>query len=122
MNKSKLSMPAKLRKKMNKEIRSGVPTPESRVTSDDIKAGQLLSRYPAKIQKKDLSLLKSFEKIMDVKKKKKLAKHSKRTTPGMVPSGSAPKNIHVEGRRWIKTLGKQTLAKNKIMNRRKGPK
>lgn len=115
-------MPAKLRKKMNKEIRSGVPTPESRISSDNIKAEQLLSRYPAKIRKKDLSILKSFEKIVDIKKKKKTAKHSKRTTPGTIPSDSTPKNIHIEGKRWIKTLQKQTLAKNKIINRRKGSK
>jgi len=125
MNKSKLSMPLKARKKMNKEVKSSALTPEPKLNSDDIKAKQLLSSYPAKVRKKDLSLLKSFEKTFEVKKKKQLRKQSKRTTPGLVFSHSAPKHVHVEGERWIQTRIKQTRAQNTILNRKvakKGPK
>lgn len=118
MNRSKLPMPAKMRKKMNKEIRASAETPAPKLNSNDIKAGQLLSRYPAKIKKKEASILKSFEKTIDTKKKKQAAKHSKRTTPGTVPSDSPPKIVHVEGKRWIQTIEKQTQAQKKVFNRR----
>jgi hypothetical protein len=50
--------------------------------------------------------------------KKGSKKESKRTTPGPIPVGAAPKNAHVEGERWIKTTGKQILAKEKILRRK----
>lgn len=118
MNRSKLPMPAKARKKMNKEIKAATQTPEPKLNSNDIRAKELLSRYPAKVKKKNLPLLESFEKTLDLKKKKSGSKQSKRTTPGRVLSDSAPKNVHVEGKRWAQTLEKQTRAQNKVFVRK----
>lgn len=115
-------MPARLRKKMNKEIRTAIPSSEPKISSENTQAEQLLSRYPEKIKKKEISILHSFEKNIATKKAKKNAKHSKRTTPGLVPSTSSPKIVHAEGKRWIQTLEKQTLAKNKVFNRKMGKK
>jgi len=113
MNRTKRPMPAQLRKKMNKEIRSAVPAKPVRPTSDDIKADDLLSRYRGKTKKKGSSALNSLIHNIADKKKKRAAKHSKRTTPGLVDLQSPPAEAHVEGKRWIKTIQKQNAANNK---------
>ncbi len=118
MNKSKLQVPAHFRKKMNKAIRSAVPSREPKVTSDDIKAKALLSRMPPKIRKKDAAFLISVEKMIETKLTKRGAKHSKRTTPGTVDNASPPRHAHMENERWIKSLGRQTTVKNKALNRK----
>jgi hypothetical protein len=118
MNKSKHPLPAKVRKKMVKEIRSAFPTREPKITSDDITATQVLSRYPQKIRRRGANLLNSFEKEIIVKTKKRVAKHSKRTTPGFVDKKSPPHHAHVENERWIRSLESQTLNKNKIFTRK----
>ncbi len=117
MNKPKHQTTNRLKKKMNKEIRASVLQPDPVPTSDHIKAGQLLSRLPKKVQKKDQSLLKSLNKNLAIQKKKKRAPHSKRTTPGTVDEQSPPHIIHVEGKRWIKTLNQQAQAKKKVIRR-----
>jgi len=111
-------MSARLRKKMNKELRSAKPQSEREITSDHIKPAALLSRLPLKLRKKEESLLTSFEKKISLQKKKRSAPHSKRTTPGTVDATSPPHIIHVEGGRWMQTLQKQTLNQNKNLTRK----
>jgi hypothetical protein len=116
MNKTKRSMPAKLRKKMNKELRSATNQPDSVLKSDRITPQDLLSRLPLKVRKKEEALVKSAAKNIAIKKAKAKAPHSKRTNTGGGVK-SSPQIIHIEGKQWIKTLGKQTQAKRKVMTR-----
>jgi hypothetical protein len=118
MHKPKHQLTNRAQKKMNKEVRSSAIQPDPIKRSNDIKAEDLLSRYPKKIQKKEESFLKSINKNIAIKKKKETSPHSKRTAPGLVDETSPPHIIHVEGRRWIKTAEQQILAKNKISTRR----
>jgi hypothetical protein len=117
MNKSKRPMTAQLRKKMKKEVRSGALQPEPTLRSDTIKAGDLLSSLRPKAQKKGKAALKSIEKNLSEKKKKKSARHSRRATAATVDAKSAPQSVHIEGKRWIKSLKQQTSAKRKVMTR-----
>jgi hypothetical protein len=117
MNKSKQSMPARARKKMKKELRSAANLPDSVLKTDRNTPKALLSRLPAKKQKKELAALKAFEKNIAIKKAKQKAPHSKRTNTGLIDVQSPPQIVHIEGKRWIKTLGKQTQAKRKVMTR-----
>ena len=118
MNKSKHPMTAKLRKKMNKELKTATRKPEPVLRTDVITPQELLSRIPPKARKKEASLQKSFEKTIITKKKKQKAHTSKRTTPGSIEEKSSPQIVHVEGKRWIKTLAKQNLTKRKILIKR----
>jgi hypothetical protein len=110
-------MPARARKKMKKELRSAANLPDSVLKADRNTPKALLSRLPAKEQKKEISALKAFEKNIAIKKAKQKAPHSKRTNTGLIDVKSPPQIVHIEGRRWIKTLGKQTQAKKKVMTR-----
>ncbi len=117
MNKSKQPMPARARKKMKKELRSAAGLPDSVLQTDRNTPGTLLSRLPPKQRKKEESLLKSFKKNVAIKRAKQKAPHSKRTNTGLIDVQSPPQIVHIEGKRWIKTLGKQTQAKRKVMTR-----
>jgi hypothetical protein len=117
MNKAKQSMPARARKKMKKELRSAANLPDSVLKTDRSTPKALLSRLPAKEQKKEAAALKAFEKNIAIKKAKLKAPHSKRTNTGLIDVKSPPQIVHMEGKRWIKTLGKQTQAKRKVMTR-----
>jgi hypothetical protein len=117
MNKSKQPMPVRARKKMKKELRSAAGLPDSVLQTDRNTPKALLSRLPPKQRKKEESVLKSFEKNVAIKKAKQKAPHSKRTNTGMIDVKSPPHIVHVEGKRWIKTLGKQTQAKRKVQTR-----
>lgn len=103
MNKSKQPMAAQLRKKMNKELKKGVAQPSPILRSDVITPQDLLSTMPLKARKKKL-----------VKKKLHV---SKRTNTGTVDEKSPPHIVHVEGRRWIKTVEKQNVNKRKTLVR-----
>lgn len=106
---------------MSKAIRNaqtGIQAPESRKDSDELTAKEMLKKYPKKPAKKKEELLAAIKKSVSAKKAKAKKATSKRTTPGTVPSDSTPANAHREGKRWIKTLTKQTLAKRAIEARR----
>ena len=117
MNRSKQPMNNKLNKKNQKEIRtaqSEYATKEASAYSDQLTAREMLKKYPKKTSKKEKASLASLEKEISAKKAKKLKKHSKRTTPGTVPSTSAPRNAHMEGVRWIKSMAKQNFTQQKL--------
>jgi hypothetical protein len=117
MNRSKRSIPIKLRKKMSKAIRSaqiGMPVPETLRYSDELTAKEMLKKYPKKAAQKKEQLLEAMQRSMSAKKAKEKSASSKRTTPGSVSSESAHAHTHREGKRWIKTLTKQTLAQRAI--------
>jgi hypothetical protein len=115
MNKSRQSMPVQLRKKMKKEFKTATLRPEPTLKSDRITPQQLLSRAPVQSPQKAGELKKLLKKNLNNKGVKPHA--SKRTTPGTAGETSSPQNVHVEGRRWIKTLGKQNTAKRKVFTR-----
>ncbi len=117
MNKSKQPMAAQLRKKMNKELKKATLQPEPILKSDVITPKDLLSRAPLKVRKKEISLQKSFKERLADKAQKKKSHVSKRTTPGTVDEKSPPHIVHVEGKRWIKTLEKQNVNKRKMLTR-----
>jgi len=110
-------MPLRLRKKMKKELRAAANQPDTVLETNRSTPQTLLSRLPPKVQKKEEASLKAFEKRIAVKKAKAKASHSKRTNTGLIDVKSSPQIVHIEGKRWIKTLGKQTQAKRKVMTR-----
>lgn len=79
-----------------------------------------LSKLPSKRAAKEKAQIASLEKNIKMKKtknQKHLAHHN--TTPGEIEGKpAAPKHIHIEGKRWGKTLQKQTKAKNKILTKK----
>ena len=120
MNKPKNQMTNRAKKKMNKEVRASAIQPNPRLMSNTTKANDLLSRYPKKVQKKETAALKSFSKSMAVERTKKKSPHSKRTspgTPGTEEREAAPKIVHIEGRRWIKSTESKIQANKKVMRR-----
>ncbi|MGH2612688.1 MAG: hypothetical protein ACRDFB_06510 [Rhabdochlamydiaceae bacterium] len=105
---------------MNKEIRASTPQSDPQLLSNTIKAENLLSRYPKKVQKKEKASLKSLNKNIAIQRNKKHALHSKRTspgTPGTSEREATPKNVHVEGRRWIQSTESKIQANKKVMRR-----
>ena len=110
-------MPIRLRKKMKKELRAAANQPDTVLKTNRNTPQELLSRLPPKLKKKEEASMKAFDKNMAVKKAKAKAPHSKRTNTGLIDVKSPPQIVHIEGKRWIKTLGKQTQAKRKVMTR-----
>lgn len=114
MNHNRRPLTSRTRKKMEKEVRKGqelLTTPRP-PTSDEITALQLLKKYPKKTQKKELGVLRNFQKETTPKKRKKIP--SKRTTPGEVMTrDSSPKIVHLEEARWEKTVNMQNVIRSK---------
>jgi len=118
MNRTKQLTNNKLNKKNQKEVRaaqSEYAAKEALAYSDQLTASEMLKKYPKKTSKKEQASLASMEKEISAKTAKKLKKHSKRTTPGTVPSTSTPRHVHMEGGRWIKSLAKQNFTNQKIV-------
>jgi hypothetical protein len=116
MNRSKRPLTLSTQKKMGKEVRlaqAKLP-PEECVRTDRLKAAEMAKQYP-KVEK---GVLKSFVRTLKRKKSAGAVKRSKRTTPGEVPSDSPPRNAHIEGKRWIKTIEKQNVVKAKLFSKR----
>ncbi len=115
MNRSKFPLTAKAQKKMKKELRSATLLPEpapSKLTTPQ----PLLSRFQ-KQRETNKALLKSITKKIDIKKTKDKRPHSKRATAATVNEQSPPQIVHIEGRRWIKTIEKQNIAQKKTLSR-----
>ena len=120
MNKPKYQITQRARKKMNKEVRASAIQPNPKPMSNTIKPASLLSRYPKKVQKKEAASLKSLNRNISAKRKKIKSPHSKRTapgTPGTQERQAAPKNVHIEGKRWIKSTESKIQASKKVMRR-----
>ena len=119
MNRNRRSMPNQTRKAVEKEIKKGqkkLAEKEDVPRTDTLTPLQALKKYPKKIQKTEKPVLASTVKKMEVKKKKKTAKHSRRTTPGEVEHReSPPAHIHPEGQRWEKTLVQQSKKQRKVL-------
>jgi hypothetical protein len=111
MNRLKSSLSLRQRKKVSKEVhRAQMATPSPVVSLIPSFRRETLYQKEQKFK----SLLKQIEQ----KKRRGKVKTSKRTTPGAVPSNSSPKNIHVEGERWIKTLTAQNKNNTKLFQRK----
>ncbi|MBP7074966.1 MAG: hypothetical protein KBA81_06220 [Rhabdochlamydiaceae bacterium] len=120
MNKPKYQITQRARKKMNKEVRASAIQPNPKPMSNTTKPASLLSRYPKKVQKKEKASLKSLDKNLSAKRKKLLSPHSKRTSPGSPGTEerqAAPKIVHIEGKRWIKSTESKIQANKKVMRR-----
>jgi len=97
MNRGKKIIDKKVKKKIDKEIRLAQNPSFATPSFAEAKA----------LSKKETALFK------------KPKKGSKRTTPGEIPAQSSPpKIVHVEGRRWIKTLEKQNLTDSRILTKK----
>lgn len=124
MNKRNEPTPKHLHKKvlktLKKDLRSGEDTLNTTPSHEFPSPNELLERVPSKKAKIQMDHLKSMEKSMHRKKAKALTKHSKRTSPDDGIVNSTPAHPHQEGARWIKTLNKQTKAKNKINDKNSG--
>lgn len=123
MNHIRRPMDERIRKKMNKEIKSGekqfltAQTTPSR--SDTLTVKEELKKLPLKSRKSEKSLLDSLKKNLLIKKKKRRAPQSKRTTPGAVEGKpGAPAFVHPEGKRWTKTLALQNKAERKTLTKK----
>lgn len=111
-------MSKETRKEMHKEIKKGQKelTEEELLRTDVLTPKKALDRYPPKRQKVEKPLMEATVKGMEIKKKKKETKHSKRTSPGEVEHReSSPAYEHREGKRWEKTLAKQNTGKRKAV-------
>ncbi len=120
MNKPKYQITQRARKKMNKEVRASAIQPNPQPMSNTTKATGLLSRYPKKVLKKETASLKSLDKNLSAKRKKLQNPHSKRTSPGSPGTeerDAAPKIVHIEGKRWIKSTESKIQANKKVMRR-----
>lgn len=109
-------MPRQVAKKMRKEIsrqgRAEIFTPETLPTPPERKLTPTKKMlYIEKISKRE-------EKHPNIEKGFK--KTAKRTNPGanLPPDYSPPADAHKEGKRWIKTLNKQTQTNRKIFVKR----
>lgn len=113
-------MTNRAKKKMNKEVRASAIQPDPQLMSNTTKAKTLLSTYPKKVQKKESASLKSMSKNLAAKAKKMRSPHSKRTgpgTPGTDEREATPRNVHIEGRRWIRSTESKIQANKKVMRR-----
>ena len=118
MNQNRRPIDKQTRKKMEKQVKKGQKelSSEELPRTDELTPEEALSKYPKKRQKAEKPLMDSTVKGMEIKKKKKQAKHSKRTTPGEVDHRESPPAAqHKEGQRWEKTLTKQNQGKRKAL-------
>lgn len=122
MNKPKYQITNRAKKKMKKEVRSSSLQPNPRAMSNTTKAEALLSTYPKKTKKKESASLKSLAKNLAAKHQKAKSPHSKRTspgTPGTEERQAAPKIVHIEGKRWIKSTESKIQADKKVNRRQR---
>ena len=120
MNKTKRTVSQRNNKKMQKEIKAAQkPLPaETRQYSDELTAKEMLKKYPKKIAKAGIGMLKGLEKRWNATESKKLKKHSKRTNCGKVDEKSPPAHVHAEGSRWVKNLREQNNLQRKSLSRK----
>ena len=120
MNRTKRPISQRLQKKMAKTIRSAQGrylVPETRQYSDTLTTKEMLKKYPKKEAAKKEEMLISAIKGMAIKKKGQHKNISRRTTPGPVSGReSAPAHVHSEGKRWMKTLMKQSQTQRAIQS------
>lgn len=117
MNRTKRPLTKKQRRAVKKAIRlAQAPQPKSPSLKTDKLAASLKERQK-KVSPKDATTVDNFRKRMAAKKLKKSPKVSKRTNPG-VDLESPPQIVHIEGRRWLKTLVKQNVQNRKILTKR----
>lgn len=107
----------KTRKAMEKQVKKGQNDLfEEAPLQDELNLEETLAKYRQKQQKTQKSLVDATVKGMEIKKKKKQTKHSKRTTPGEVDHRESPPAAeHREGARWKKTLVKQNQMKRQAL-------
>lgn len=123
MNRNRKPLEKRMRKKIDKEIRSAQseyakkdPLPNS----DQLRAEEMLKKYPKKTIKAEKGIIASTKKNFEIKKKKEHSSHhSKRTTPGEVMEQDAtPAHAHAEGQRWQKLSVKQSVNRGQAMKRK----
>ena len=105
MSKSKVSLPIRTEKKLKKAVRKGVLHTPSPSIENDTKKPSVLSSFVAKVKN-----------VFQPKQKNKFKQAS--NPAEFRGKQKTPQSAHVEGKRWVKTLKKQTAAKN-ILSRRK---
>lgn len=136
MNRAKVSIFNKLRKKMTKAIkysRSFFLSDATKKYEDEETEKELFKKHPKRktpqphINKAVKAKTKEarrdrIEKLLAEKTAHSATGPSKRTTPGTVFAESSPAAAHKEGARWIKNLSKQTQAQRAIQTHNTGKK
>lgn len=119
MNKSRKPLTSAARKKNQKETKKGqkiLSEPAELPRTDTLTPAAALKKLPAKRKKVEKPLIEAVVKGMEIKKKKKAAKVSKRTTPDEVDFHESPRAYaHQEGARWEKTVVKQNIGSGKAL-------
>lgn len=111
MNRAKNQLTKQRIKSMRKEVRLAQAIAPSRSKAERLPAKEELKSHPK-------ASLEKIQKSLRIKKLKRTTKVSKRTTTGEPYVESAPKHLHIEGERWMKTLIKQNVLKNKRLTKR----
>ncbi|MBS0629779.1 MAG: hypothetical protein JSS30_06095 [Verrucomicrobia bacterium] len=119
MNKTRKSVDKNVRKKQAKEIKkaqAAYAEAEEAPRTDKLKTAESLKKYPVKTKKSLKPLVEEVVKEMAIKKKKRKASVSKRTTPSELDLHESPRAYaHREGERWEKTIVKQNVGKGKAL-------
>jgi hypothetical protein len=111
----KQSLSKKDAKSVRKAVRLAKETQAPEIKKDKIKSA--LKPFPAKPTKKNSALMTAFRENIKDKRAKKASKCSKRTNTG-VDLESPPHILHVEGKRWMKTLVKQNTENSRRLTKR----
>ncbi len=120
MNHNRKPLTNAARKKSSKEIKKAqkdLVIEEPSPTTKELSVKSVLKKYPKKTVKGDETTVKSLVKKMEITKKKKITKHSKRTTPGIEfdENTSTPAHVKPEGVRWLKTVVVQSKSRGKTL-------
>ncbi len=127
MNRGRYSKDEHSARKVHREVRKGLrendqlfkeKEPLCSNTADPEKRIRL---HPKKLTRKDRSMLAELQHQIKTKKSHLAGgKQSKRTTPGKNIEGqnASPKVVQTEGRRWAKTVVKQSILRAKRLSRR----
>lgn len=121
MNRKKQPMTNRLNKRVQKEVKKGLRASAEKVRSPSktpVTPQALLKPYPKKAVTEDKRQLTSMLTVMERKKAQKHKKNSKRSSPKDSIVNSSPAHIHSEGTRWMKTVKKQSLIKNKRLTKK----
>lgn len=114
-------MPNKEAKKAGKAIKlaqKGLISTVKLEKTDELSPKKALARLPSKRQKVEKPLLDATTKGMELKKKAKTAKHSKRTSPKVVANKdneSDPQSIHMVSEKAIRQGETRILHKRDLM-------
>lgn len=130
MNHNRKPLTPTTRKKLAKEVRlaqSEYAKKELPPHSDQLRAEQMLKKYPKKIAKPEKGIIASTKKNIEIKKKKSFKHHSKGTNPGrskrtapgeLMGQDASPAHAHTENERWQHQTVVQSVNRGQALQRK----